>query len=87
MDINSPNSNDAVIPPDDEVKPPVSTPIRPSLSTDLRTPSANKCPKPNSGTLAPAPAKSTNGLYSPIADKTTPITTYDTNILAGVSLV
>ena len=55
-DINRPNSKDAVIPADADVKPPIRTPKKPSLSTDLRTPSANVWPNPNSGTLAPAPA-------------------------------
>jgi hypothetical protein len=37
--------------------------------------------------VAPHLAKSTSGLYIPMAVKSTPIQTYETNILAGVSFV
>ena len=61
----------AVIPPDAAFKPPVNIPMKPSLSTASRTPFASKLPKPESGTVAPAPASSANGWYMPIAPKTT----------------
>ena len=41
----------------------------------VRTPFASRCPKPSSGTVAPAPANSASGAYSPTAESTTPATT------------
>ena len=41
----------------------------------VRTPFASRCPKPSRGTLAPAPANSASGAYSPTAESTTPATT------------
>lgn len=65
----------AVIPPAVPVSPPVRIPIFPFSSTAFRTPSIREYPNPVSGTVAPNPAKSTNGLYNPIAVKITPATT------------
>ena len=42
-------------------------------ATAVRTPFASRCPKPSSGTLAPAPANSASGAYSPTAESTTQI--------------
>ena len=75
------------MPPDAAVRPPVNAPGRPHSSTAFCTPCANKCPNPSSGTLAPAPAKSASGLYSPTALNTTPATTYPVRIRAGESFV
>lgn len=50
----------AVIPPAAAAVPPVRAPIRPSLSTFFIAPLASKLPNPVNGTVAPAPAKSTN---------------------------
>ena len=69
------------------VSPPVKAPGRPHSSTACCAPCASRCPKPSSGTLAPAPAKSASGLYRPTALKITPATTYPVRMRAGVSFV
>ena len=68
-------------------KPPVRTPARPSWATASAMPWANRCPNPSRGTVAPAPAKSTSGPYSPNADSATPAVTYPTSTRAGVMAV
>ena len=55
----SPNRIAAVIPADEAVSPPFRIHRNPSSETAFFTPSARRCPNPNNGTLAPAPAKST----------------------------
>lgn len=50
----------AAIPPAAAAVPPVNAPIRPSVSAFFIAPFASKLPKPVKGTVAPAPAKSTN---------------------------
>ena len=75
------------MPPAAAVSPPVSTPSRPLLFTAFTTPWASRCPKPSSGTVAPAPANSASGAYQPRALSTTPATTKLTRMRAGVSLV
>ena len=55
-----PNRIAALIPPADAVRPPVKIPRNPILDTASRTPFAMVCPKPVSGTVAPAPEKSTS---------------------------
>lgn len=62
-----PAVNEAVTPPAAAVKPPVSAPTRPLCATESITPWASRCPKPMSGTVAPAPAKSASGSYQPSA--------------------
>ena len=64
-----------VIPPAAAFSPPVKMPRKPSLSTASRTPLARVFPKPVRGTVAPAPAKSTNFGYSCKPPRTTPATT------------
>ncbi len=73
--INSPKNIAADIPPAAPAIPPVNTPINPSVSTAFFTPSNRTLPNPVSGTVAPAPANSTSGLYSPTAERITPDTT------------
>ena len=60
-DARYPKIRAADIPTDDAVKPPLKIPIKPSSVTAFFTPSNNACPKPNRGTLAPAPANSFHG--------------------------
>ena len=49
------------IPPDAAVKPPVNIPKKPFSETAFSTPLQRLYPKPVNVTVAPAPAKSTNG--------------------------
>ena len=55
--------------------PPVNAPRIPVSFTPSIAPRASAYPKPSSGTVAPAPAKSTIGLYSPSAPRITPAVT------------
>ena len=57
----SPKKTEAVIPAAEAQSPPESAPISPSSATAERTPFAIRWPKPERGTVAPAPAKSTMG--------------------------
>ena len=77
----------AAMPPEAAVSPPVKAPGRPHSSTACCAPCASRCPKPSSGTLAPAPANSASGLYRPTALRITPATTYPVRMRAGVSFV
>ena len=63
------------MPPAAAVSPPVKMPGSPMASTASATPWASRCPKPSSGTLAPAPANSASGWYRPSPLSTTPATT------------
>jgi hypothetical protein len=68
LDINEaryPKKIAAAIPPAAAFVPPVNTPINPDLPTSSITPFARALPKPVSGTVAPAPANSTNFEYIP----------------------
>ena len=53
------NSTAPEIPPAADLRPPVNIPKNPELSISFITPFARLYPKPVSGTVAPAPAKST----------------------------
>ena len=80
-----PNMIAAVIPPAALVSPPVSIPNAPSVFTASFMPSHITNPNPLIGTVAPAPANSVRGLYSPTAPKITPATANPVRILAGGS--
>ena len=77
----------AVVPAAPAVNPPVNTPKKPSSSTALRTPSDSAQPNPVKGTVAPQPANSASGPYTPKAPNATPLVTKSTMILAGVKRV
>ena len=77
----------AVTPPEAAVSPPVKIPSRPFSAMLFLIPSARRCPKPVSRTVAPAPANSTIGLYRPSAERITPATTNPVRIRAGVRFV
>ena len=87
IDTISPESTATVTPPAQAESPPVSIPVKPSLFIASRTPFASEFPKPVSGTVAPAPAKSTSLSYQPNAPNSTPRQTKSTRIFAGVSFV
>ena len=55
----------AAIPPAAAAAPPVKAPMKPSVFAFSIAPLANRLPKPVKGTVAPAPAKSTNFWYIP----------------------
>ena len=57
---NKDNTTAAAIPPAQAVKPPVKIPNMPCSATASLPPLARRFQKPNKGTDAPAPAKSTN---------------------------
>lgn len=75
------------MPMDEALKPPLNIPINPSSLTAFLMPSHRVYPKPHKGTVAPAPAKSINGLYTPRTPATTPRQTSNTMILPGSSFV
>ena len=77
----------AAIPPAEDLSPPVNIPKNPFSYTASLTPLARRLPNPVSGTLAPAPANSVKGSYTPSPPRITPMTTKLTKIRAGVSLV
>lgn len=70
-----PKNMAAAMPPAVAVMPPAKMPVNPSSRIIFCVPVAKECPNPVNGIVAPAPAKSTKGWYSPTADKTTPATT------------
>lgn len=55
-----PKNTAAEIPPAAEAVPPVNAPTKPISCTFLIAPLARRFPNPVKGTVAPAPAKSTN---------------------------
>ena len=69
------NRTAEAIPAAAAVIPPVNTPRKPVSVTAFRIPFANRWPNPVRGTVAPAPANSTNFSYSPNAERITPATT------------
>ena len=83
----SPDSTAAVIPAEPAHNGPVRTPSNPFSRIASLVPFTRTLPKPVSGTVAPAPAKSTSLSYTPVAPSITPSTTKVTSILAGVIFV
>jgi hypothetical protein len=59
--IEQANTSAADVPAAPALKPPVKSPIKPSVSTASFTPFMRTFPKPRRGTEAPAPAKSIRG--------------------------
>jgi len=63
LDINEaiyPKNTAEAIPPAAAEVPPIKAPTNPCSPTSFMAPFASKLPKPVRGTVAPAPAKSTN---------------------------
>lgn len=60
-----PKKTAAAIPPAAAAVPPVNAPIKPICPAFSIAPLASKLPNPVKGTVAPAPAKSTNFSYIP----------------------
>lgn len=60
-----PKKTAAAIPPAAAEVPPVKAPMKPFCCTFSIAPLASKLPNPVSGTVAPAPANSTNFSYIP----------------------
>ena len=83
----SPDSTAAAIPAEPAHNGPVRTPSKPFSRIASLVPFTRTLPKPVSGTVAPAPAKSTSLSYTPVAPRITPSTTKVTSILAGVIFV
>ena len=64
---------------------PVNTPMKPCFSASAIAPCVKAFPKEVIGIVAPAPAKSMKGSYSPKPSNTDPVTTSIHNVWAGVS--
>ena len=87
IELKKPKNIADEIPTEAELTPPINAPRKPSSKTDSFTPLARTFPKPESGTVAPQPAKFTRGVYKSKAPKITPDVTKITIILAGVNFV